>query len=740
MARIEQSLEVHGMWCASCARAVERTLQRAPGVIASSVSLVGETAQVAWNPRLTSLERLRREVSAAGYRIEPADDIDAGASSAAASLERELRVLQTRLIVAVMLGMWVMLPQWVLYASPSAFDDRAAVMLGWIGFVLTLPIVFYSGQRFLTAGWRTARVGVPGVDTLVASGAVGALGLSLAQLLQGQAHALYLDSAAMLVTLLLAGRLLELRMRAHAGNAIRELATQAPATARVVDASGSERIVGVRALAPGMVVRVLAGEVSAVDGTVVEGRSDVDRRWLNGESAPRAVACGDLVEAGSRNGAGSLLVRVLVPAGERRIDEIGRRLRMMLATKSHLQALVDRWSSALIVLIAVAAGLAGGLALLQGESGLTAAARALAVLVATCPCAIGLALPLVLRRGSVEALRLGAMVRDPAVVESAHRIDTVVLDKTGTLTAPSLSLAATEVFEPGLAARDALCLAAQIAHASSHPLAAALRDGAQALGLLAGGFDGLTHERAGEGIEGRAADGAVWRLGRPAFAVAPNAVPTPAPEGERTTTALACDGRLLAQFNFDEQLLPEARGVIDGLHARGLEVWVASGDHGGPVARAAAQLGIPARRALAACSPERKAGLVRELRDAGRHVLFAGDGINDAPAIAAASLGIAMHGAGAASQSAATMVMLRDGLADLPELLDLTRALARRSRATLAWAVAYNLLALPAALLGWVTPMLAAALMAMSSLSVTANALRPFSFRGRTPPSTGVTP
>lgn len=717
--------EVHGMWCASCARAVEKHLSRQSGVREASVSLAGETALLVWDSSVVTAEALQLRVAELGYRLNPADDADPVAREFA--MAAELASLQRRLIVALVLGMWIMLPQWVLYLDPASFPHRMANALGWMGLILSLVVVGYSGQRFLVAGWRTLRAGAAGVDTLVALGALGSLALTAWQLSIGHPERIYLDSGTMLVTFLLLGRFLELRIRAESGDALVALARQSPPTAVVESDDGNQRTIGVRAVKVGATVIVAADTVVPVDATVLSVEGLLDCAWLTGESVPVQVRCGDRVEAGSRNLAGPLRLRVESVAGERRIDRIVSTLREFLARKSHLDALADRWSAALIWLLAGALACGVSLAMLTQASTVDVIARALTILVVTCPCAIGLAVPLVLRNVAQSLLGGGAMIHDPRAMEHAGQIDVVLFDKTGTLTHPGLMVADITLAEgqQGLASRDAaLRLAAQLATGSTHPLSRALGAAAASAGLKVAVWSSPVIECTGEGLITRAPDGSELRLGRQAFAGGAPAMPAAgAPDGPQVV--LSRNGLPLAHFQFREALQPGAAACIAALRSRGLELGILSGDHEGAVMMAADTLAIPRDWCWSGCSPEQKAQKIAALERDGLKVAFVGDGINDSPALASATLGISVHEAETASRGASALTLGTRGLVSLPDVLTLLTRASRRARLSLVWAAVYNGAAVMAAVAGWMTPGLAALAMIASSLSVTVYALRP---------------
>jgi heavy metal translocating P-type ATPase len=690
-------------------------LARQPGVLDAKVSFAAESAHVQWDPRGTTLARLLEPVARLGYTAVPEE----ASRDRRAHLAREVGALRLRLIVAAVFSMWVMLAQWALYLD-SAHELPASARYGLAVFAgaTTLPVLFYSGWPFLRAAWRTLRAGAPGMDVLVAGGALVAFLLSLWRLLTGSAE-VYFDSGAMIVTLLLAGRLIEHSIRAKATDTVRSLLALPAETVSVMEADGSERQVLAKRVKSGARVRLAPGERAAIDGVIESGASTLDRSLLTGESTPLTVAPGDTVEAGSLNGAGALVVRVAAAHGQRRIDAIARAVRQIMARKTASGALAERFTRYLVPLVLILAAMTFALGVFRDVAPSVAIEHAMAVLIIACPCALGLATPLALMAGAGRAARSGILFQNVEALEKAAQIDTVFLDKTGTLTWGRPAVVGIHTAR-GISNEQLLAAAATAEAGSEHPLARAIRDAVQ-----------ITDERIGtpRAIPG---SGVVW-IGRDAHQILVGTrslleqhgvKPLTESPHQDTTVHVAENGQALGYLRFADSTRSGAREAIARLSERGIVAAVLTGDRSAPALTVARAVGLSPEAIHADQSPEAKAQRILETRAAGHAVGFVGDGLNDGPALAAADFGIAVQSACATSAAAAAVVLADGGIERLPEVLALGRRTSRVMRQNLAWAVGYNLLALPLAVSGVVSPALAAAAMVLSSLSVTVNAWR----------------
>lgn len=702
-------LAVGGMMCGSCAAAVEAVLAREPGVREVGVNFAADAAYIEWDPAQTTLEHLLRKANRLGYQVEPLE-----AAGGSRRLEAFLRRLQIRLAIAAFFGMWSMLAALVLYLSPSeALPSQGRWMLALASGVCALPVVAYSGFSFYIAGWRTLRARVPGMDTLISLGVGGAVVLSVGQLWLGHDR-VYFDTAVMLITFQLIARLVDHRVRRDAAGAAQALLHAAPERVQRLNPDG-----GISMIASALVQRddhvlVEPGTALGVDGVVVEGRSSLDCSLLSGESAPVAVEAGDLVYAGSHNGEGRLLIRVTTASGQRRVDDLARSVRAQLVHKSGLQKLADRVASRLLPVVAVAAVIAAALAVVGGLGTEDTLVRLLAVIVITCPCALSLAVPVVTLLVEAQARSQRLLFRDPAVIEQAATIEHVVLDKTGTLTSGLPEVRAL-LSAPGYTSEQLLELAAAATFDSKHPLAVGLAAAAGLSQAPSGGRE----VKAGSGVVWQSGQGIVL-AGRAAW-LREQGVAVPEQDGG-TEVCVANNGEFVGRVRFTEQLRPAAIALVQALRAESLQVHVLSGDTAAACAVIGERLKLDPASVHHDQSPEDKLAFIRELqRDSA--VAFVGDGLNDGPALAAAQLGVAVGEATPSARSAAAL-LLPGGLQGLLPALRLARRARRIMLQNLGWALAYNLLALPAAMLGWVHPAIAAAAMGMSSICVLLNTLR----------------
>ncbi|WP_175911521.1 MULTISPECIES: cation-translocating P-type ATPase [unclassified Burkholderia] len=709
-------VDVRGMWCPSCANAVERVLARQPGVLEARVSFAAEAAHVQWDATQTTLEVLLDAVTRLGYTAT----LEGTTRDRRAHLAREAARVRLRLIVAVVFGMWAMPAQWTLYFDTHhTIPESIRLGLAWFAGVTTLPILAFSGWPFLRAAWRTLRAGAPGMDVLVACGATIAFGLSVWRLLSGSAD-VFFDSSAMIVTLLLAGRLIEHTIRARASDAMQALLALPAETVLMIDADGSrhERLAKRAVVGQRFVLR--PGERAALDGQIESGTSTLDRALLTGESSPVAVSAGDGVEAGVLNGTGSLTVRVTSAVGERRADAIARTLRRMLARKTATDALAERFTRRFVPFIFMVAAATCAYGVGSGAGWGAALEHAIAVLVITCPCALGLATPLALMVGAGRAARAGILFQDVEAIERAGRIDAVFFDKTGTLTLGEPRIVRVHA-EPDSCETAVLIAAATAEQGSEHPLARALRQYCvQDINACAGESEAVP----GLGVVWRGPDGTRIVVGSGALLAREGIAASDQPGDEGTVAFVARNGRLLGHVLMADTPRADASAAIAELRARGIELGMLTGDRAGPAITVADAVGLPRSCVRADVSPEGKAEIVASAQRAHRVVAFVGDGLNDGPALAAADYGIAVQSACASSSAAAAVVLSRGDVGQVADAIAIGRRIARVMRQNLGWAATYNLIALPVAICGYASPALAAAAMVFSSVSVTLNACR----------------
>lgn len=713
------TLDVRGMWCTSCANAVERVMKRQCGVLDATVSFASESAQLQWDPHATTLDSIVAAVEKIGYSCAA----EGAGHDRRAHFARIQRDLGLRLAVAVFFDMWVMVAQWTRYLSPDGTLSRAAQYdLALFAGATCLPIIGWCALPFLRAGCRTLRAGAPGMDLLVSLGALGSFVLSLWRLAQRD-PVVYFDSAATIVTFLLAGRLIEISVRARSADAVRALLDLPPEQVCVVNADGSEAMMLAKRVAPGSTIRIRPGERVPLDGIVMHGASLLDRSLLTGETRPVKAGCGDAVEAGTLNGDGELIVRVQGAWGARRVDRIAREVRRMLARKTASQTFAERFTRHLVPAICLLAVDACAWDLYRGMAWPMALERAVAILVITCPCALGMAVPLALLAGAGRAAREGILFRDVEALEKAGQVSQIYLDKTGTLTEGRPKLVSLRL-APGIE-RDALIEAAALAErGSEHPLANSIRSLVPAERLEA--LDrtvGTSRAVPGAGIEWLGANGVCLRVGQAAW-LAGNGVTVPFESVQHTLAHVARGDRWLGALAFADTPRDGVRDTVTRLRASGLALAMLSGDAVGVAEDIARKVRIPEADVYAEQSPEDKVRRILAAQAKGACVMFVGDGLNDAPALAAADLGVAVEGATASSVASAAIVLTGAGIARLDQALLIARHTARTMKQNLVAAAAYNLLAIPLALTGYVSPTMAAALMVASSLSVTVNSAR----------------
>ena len=725
-------LSIEGMTCASCVARVERALQRLPFVLGASVNLAGESARV--EVLGTGREQaLSKAVSDAGYAATvrgagtaPPDGAPAPPDPAQARLAAERR----RVGIALALSAPLVLPM-----VTMLFGRHDAMLPAWLQFALATPVQFWLGARFYRAGWAALKAGTGNMDLLVAIGTTAGWGLSTwlwASAHPGHAPHLYFEGSAVVIALVLLGKYLEARAKRRTTEAIRALQALRPDTARRLRADGAEKTVPLGRVAVGDRLVVRPGERIPVDGTVAEGDTQVDESMLTGEPLPVARRAGERVVGGSINGSGRIVVQVGAVGTETVLARIVRMVEDAQAAKAPIQRIVDRVAAVFVpaVLAIAAATLAGWL--LAGQGAEAAIVAATAVLVIACPCALGLATPAAIMAGTGVAARHGVLIKDAQALELAHRVKVVAFDKTGTLTVgrPVLAQAQpAEGIEPDALLSDAAALQA----GSEHPLARAVIEAAAVRGLRVAVADDV-RAHPGRGVAGRVRDRALrlgserWMTelgGQPPEALAAHAAALQ--QAGRTVSWLFCEGegppRALGVLAFGDALKPGAREAIARLAAMGVKSVMISGDNRGAAEAVGRELGIA--RVIAQVLPGDKAERVAALRReaGGGAVAMVGDGINDAPALAAADVGIAMAtGTDVAMHTAAITLMRGDPLL-VPAAIEISARTVAKIRQNLFWAFAYNVVGIPLAAAGLLSPVIAGAAMAMSSVSVMANAL-----------------
>ena len=717
-----QRLAIGGMTCASCALRVEKALKQVPGVLTAEVNLALETAEVTLANGAATLPQLIDAVEKAGYKAKVMQ-----VSSAIDKPARPTGAHWWPIAVAAALSLPLALPMAGLLFGQMWMLD------GWLQLLLATPVQFWLGARFYKAGWKALRAGAGNMDLLVAIGTSAAYGLSVYLLLRHGGHGmqhLYFEASAIVITLVLLGKWMEARAKHQTTEAIRALHALQPETARIRQ-GGADRDVPLSAVRVGDLVVVRPGERIAVDGEIIEGATEVDESLITGESLPVSKHAGDRVTGGAVNAEGLVVVRTLAIGAESTLARIVRMVESAQAKKAPIQRLVDQVSSVfvpVVIGIALATLLGWGFA---GGNWETAILNAVAVLVIACPCALGLATPTAIMAGTGVAARHGIRIKDAEALEVAHQIKIVAFDKTGTLTEGRPELVTLEPL--GISRDAALAWAAAIQSGSEHPLARAVT----ALALK----DRISVPAAAQvrAVAGRGmtavVEGQQLRLGSPRFMqelgvdLSALAERAQALESEGRTVSFLAEvtgaPQLRALLAFGDTLKASDAPAIAGLHALGVQTALVTGDNRGSAEAVARQLGIDIVHFQVL--PENKANIIGQLKSQataqGGRVAMVGDGINDAPALAAADVGIAMSTGTDVAMHAAGITLMRGNPALVLDAIDISRRTYAKIRQNLFWAFFYNVVGIPLAAFGLMSPVIAGAAMAFSSVSVVMNAL-----------------
>ncbi|MBO1530255.1 cation-translocating P-type ATPase [Psychrobacter sp. F1192] len=714
---------IDGLWCPSCAAAAGRAMTKVPGVTSAEVSYAGASVALAWEQG-TDLGAVARKVSAMGYRLtapDMGDDMEA-------RIVAEMRRVSIRLVVAIVFGMWTMVLSILLYINPDNIaTGEIGRALAMAAGATALPVVIWAGAPILLAGWRTARVGVPGMDSLVGLGVLGAMVASIWSLVAGHSE-IWFDTAVMLVILLTLARLVEMSTLRQSSRAIAALRTALPETARRIDTHGVAHEVLASEIQAGEHIRVAAGERVPLDGQLINNDSSFDTSIMTGESVPRTIVKGDFVEAGFINLSRMIEISVSAEIGKRRIDVMGVDIANALHARPEIHRLADKLARVIVPLAITLATLTLVVGLLMGLSGEDASLRALSVLIIACPCAVAIAAPVSHLAATGAAAASGIHFRTHAASESLGAIRRVLFDKTGTLTEGRPVLRELQL-RPDLKRERILALVAAAENEVVHPVAEALRQAAKDSEPL----KSSQSERCDDGVKATIADKKVL-VGSRGFLLR-HAVSLPELKQDAGLTAvyMAIDNAWAATFFLGDTLRPDAAATISQLREAGLTLGMASGDAPAPCHHVGAIAGLRPEEILAACTPEDKAELV----EAGAGpTAFVGDGVNDTLAIVRADVGIAASNASPATIALADVVIAKGGMTAVGEAIAISQKARRVLRQNLVFSVVYNVLALGLAVFGTVPPLAAAVAMAASSLMVITNAARLRAGASKIKPST----
>ncbi|HWE50713.1 MAG TPA: heavy metal translocating P-type ATPase [Bryobacteraceae bacterium] len=669
----EVELPIGGMTCAACARTVERQLAGTEGVESASVNFATHVASVRYNDAVTNVGNLVSAVEAVGYEV-PQDPED----------QKEAIRLRKRLIAGAIFAM----PVFIL----GMLEKYA-----WVQFALTLPVLFYAGQGFFRDAWTGLRHRSANMNTLIALGTGAAFLYSIYAAALRQP--VYFEAAAVIIVLVLLGRMLEARATGKTSEAIRRLMNLQPSTARVVrDGVEQEVPLGEVQLRDLIVVR--PGERVPVDGVVRDGVSEIDESMLTGESLPVPKETGAEVFGGTVNGTGAFRFEARRIGRATALARIIELIKKAQGSKAPVARIADVVSGYFTVAVLAIALVTFGVWLIFAPLS-TALVNAVAVLIIACPCAMGLATPTAIMAGTGKGAESGILIKGGESLETAARVDTVILDKTGTITTGKPTVSAVRTMN-GFSEAEVVRLAAAVERWSEHPVAKAIIARAES------NADGLTTDAATNfrAIPGKGAEAIV--------------------EGKRVFVgrSVEIDGVPAGEFDIVDQARPEAAAAIKKLHDMKIAVWMITGDNEHIALRVAKEVGIDEPHVLAGVLPEQKEREVARLKTQGNRVAMVGDGINDAPALARADVGIAIGTGTDVAIDAAGIILMRGDLRGVPDALLLARRTLRVIRQNLFWAFAYNAIGIPLAALGFLSPMIASAAMALSSVSVVSNSLR----------------
>ena len=689
-------LQLTGMSCASCAAKIERSLNDLDGVQAT-VNFAVERAHVEHGEQVSEHD-LIHAVESTGYHAAVIDHSGMGADHMNHDVPADQ--LRPRLIGSVLLALPVLALSMVM---PWQFPGWQ-----WVVLALTTPIVFWGGYPFHKAALNSARHGSSTMDTLVSIGTLAAYIWSAIAVLTGSGH-VYFEVAAAVTVFLLGGRYAEAKAKRSAGAALQALLSLGAKDATVVRDDAEVRIPAAE-LRVGDVIVVRPGERVPTDGVVIDGASALDTSAMTGESVPVDVGVGAEVLGGAVNTYGRILLRASKVGADTQLARMAKMVSDAQSGKASIQRLADQVSAVFVPAVLIIAAVTLGAWLLAGQPATAAFTAAVAVLIIACPCALGLATPTAILVGTGRGAQLGVLIKEPQVLETVRGIDTVVLDKTGTVTSGAMSVAAVEAADTGAGADTVLARAAAVEAASEHPVATAIVAAAGARGLTVPPVTDFVNEP-GTGVRG-VVDGVTVRVARASD------------DDGRTSVAVNWDGAQHGVIRLVDAVKPTSAEAIAELKSMGITPVLLTGDNAAVAARVAAEVGIAADDVIAGVLPSEKADVIKKLQADGRRVAMVGDGVNDSVALATADIGMAMGTGTDAAIEAGDITLVRGDLRTVPTALRLSSRTLRIIKQNLFWAFGYNVAAIPLAALGLLNPMIAGAAMAVSSVLVVTNSLR----------------
>jgi Cu+-exporting ATPase len=732
------TLPVEGMTCASCVARVEKTLKKIDGVQVANVNLATEAVELSFDPARTSLDVLAKAVDGAGYKLVlpaiPSESsigfeqkqLSEGSQKSYRQLKREFFFSLT-LAIPILLVNMLSMTAWFMSHIPLSMDEVNKLLL-----ILTTPVMIVSGKRFFRPAWKLAQHFAADMNTLVAVGTGAAFLYSAAIVLFPRwfpsgtnLHDVYFDSAAVIITLILMGRMLEARAKHKASDSIKLLLGLQPKTARIIK-DNKEIEIPIADVAVGDVVIVRPGERIPVDGVILKGNSSVDESMVSGESIPVEKTIGDKVIGGTINKNGSFEFRAAAVGADTVVAHIAKLVEEAQGSKAPIQHLVDKIASVFVPVVMMIALAAFGIWYVLGVGFAAALMNAIAVLVIACPCALGLATPTAIMVGTGRGASLGVLIKNAESLERAHKINTIVFDKTGTITSGTPSVTDIQGFN-GADEQTVLRLAASLEKKSEHPLGTAIVREAKNRSLVLEEADSF-HSHTGFGVEGtvkgrRAVVGSEKMMRDASIDTAPASSAILHFSGQgKTPILVAADGKLVGMIAVADTLRPASNKTAAELKEMGFELVLLTGDNSRTAHAIAAQAGI--EHVFAEVLPQEKAAKIQELQSMGKIVAMVGDGMNDAPSLAQADVGIAVGTGTDIAMETADITLMKSDLRGVLRAIRLSRKTMRTIKQNLFWAFVYNSIGIPLAAMGMLNPMFAAGAMALSSVSVVTNSLR----------------